>query len=460
MDAALDTMDGFRRIMAGYAVQRVRAVATAAVREAANRDTFLDRVRLRTGLEVEVIDGSEENRLTYLAVQQVLEETDLLRDGSAALVEIGGGSADISLLRSDGPVVSGTYPIGAIRIQQNLAHWHGGHEARVRLLERRIESVIDEIRREIPLNEARTFLALGGDVRFAATRIIAEPPDDERVRSISKADFLAFCDQVVARDTDELVDEFRLSMADAETLAPALLAYRRLLSETTAENVVVLEASLRMGLVLDLALQGEGRGIEEFRRQVLSSAASLGQKYSYDEPHAKNVAHLAVRLFDQLEPEHGLTRRDRLVLEVAALLHDIGLYVGIRAHHKHAQYILSVSEVFGLTREDMAVVSNVARYHRRAFPQKAHLPFMALDRETRIAVSKLAAILRVANALDADHLQKVRDVTIERGPDAWTLEVDGAGDLTLERLVTAARSDLFHEVFGRKLQFREPGDRG
>jgi exopolyphosphatase/guanosine-5'-triphosphate,3'-diphosphate pyrophosphatase len=248
-------------------------------------------------------------------------------------------------------------------------------------------------------------------------------------------------------------------MADAETLAPALLAYRRLLAETPATEVVVLEASLRMGLVLDLALQGEGRGIEEFRRQVLASAASLGQKYSYDEPHARNVAGLAVRLFDELRPEHGLAPRDRLLLEVAALLHDVGVYVGIRAHHKHSQYILSVSEVFGLTREDMAVVANVARYHRRALPTKAHLPFMALDRDTRITVSKLSALLRVANALDADHLQKVKDVRIERGPDSWYLEVDGTGDLTLERLVTLARADLFHEVFGRKLQFREPGDR-
>ena len=147
--------------------------------------------------------------------------------------------------------------------------------------------------------------------------------------------------------------------------------------------------------------------------------------------------------------------RDRLLLEVAALLHDIGIFVSLRGHHKHAQYILSVSEIFGLSRDDMAVISNVARYHRRGVPNKSHLPFMALDSEDRVLVNKLGAILRVANALDADHLQKVRDVRVVREEDQWVLEVDGGGDLTLERLAALARSDLLVEVFGRKVAFRE-----
>jgi exopolyphosphatase/guanosine-5'-triphosphate,3'-diphosphate pyrophosphatase len=167
------------------------------------------------------------------------------------------------------------------------------------------------------------------------------------------------------------------------------------------------------------------------------------------------VAQLAVRLFDELRSEHGLTDRDRLLLEVAALLHDVGIYVNLRGHHKHSQYILSVSEVFGLSRDDMALVSNVARYHRRAPPQKSHLPYMALDRDARIVVNKLASILRIANALDADHLQKVSDLKIVSEEGNWVLEVKGAGDFTMERLVVLSRSDLVTEVFGRRLRFRQ-----
>ncbi|PYT06063.1 MAG: phosphatase, partial [Acidobacteria bacterium] len=299
------------------------------------------------------------------------------------------------------------------------------------------------------------FIALGGDVRFAASRLGGLESAEGSVRFVKEPDFIAFCDQLAGEQVDGLVDRYRLPPADAETLVPALLAYRELLLATSAEEITVPDASLRAGILLDLAVGEDARRREDFNRQVLASATALGEKYRYDAAHAQNVARLAVRLFDELKAEHGLEDRDRLLLEVAALLHDVGIYINRRAHHKHSHYILSVSDIFGLSREDMGVVANVARYHRRAPPQKSHLFYMALDRETRVRVNKLAAILRVANALDADHMRKVRDVTLVRQEDDWILEVQGAGDLTMERLATLARSDLLTEVFGQKLSFRE-----
>jgi exopolyphosphatase/guanosine-5'-triphosphate,3'-diphosphate pyrophosphatase len=344
-------------------------------------------------------------------------------------------------------------------MQQSLASWRGTHEERLRLLRRHILNVVGDISREIPLKDATHFIALGGDARFAASRILGDRRAEGAVRAIAREDFLSFCDLAAQDDVEALIDRWHLTQVDAETLVPALLAFREMLVMTSAAEILVPEASLRAGLLLDLALSGEGHGIEDYSRQVLASAGALGQKYRYDEPHARNVAALSVRLFEELQAEHGLAPRDRLLLEVAALLHDVGMYVGIRGHHKHSHYILSVSDLFGLSREDMAVVANVARYHRRSVPQKSHVPFMVLDRETRLKVNKLAAILRVANALDADHLQKVREVRVAKGEDSWSLEVEGVGDLTLERLATAALSDLFQEVFGRKLLFLAIGPR-
>jgi exopolyphosphatase/guanosine-5'-triphosphate,3'-diphosphate pyrophosphatase len=276
---------------------------------------------------------------------------------------------------------------------------------------------------------------------------------------VPKKAFLAFCDEVVADDVDQIVDKYHLPQAEAETLVPALLAYRELLLETVAETVVVPDVSLRAGLLLDIARSEEGGGIEDFSKQVLASAEALGEKYRYDATHGRHVAFLATRLFDDLKAEHGLTARDRLLLEVAALLHDVGIYVSLRGHHKHTQYLLSVSEIFGLSRDDMVLVSNVARYHRRATPQKSHLPYMALDRDARVVVNKLAAILRTANALDADHLQKVKDVHVVSEEGAWVLEVEGAGDLTMERLASLSRSDYLTDVFGQRVTFREAAAR-
>jgi exopolyphosphatase/guanosine-5'-triphosphate,3'-diphosphate pyrophosphatase len=221
--------------------------------------------------------------------------------------------------------------------------------------------------------------------------------------------------------------------------------------------VTVPDASLRLGLLLDLAREGDGQGLEDLRRQVLASATALGEKYRFDAPHARKVADIAIRLFDQLRAEHGLSDRHRMLLEVAALLHDIGNYVNMRGHHKHTWYLLSVSDIFGLSQDDMGIVANVARYHRRACPSKSHLPYMALDREARIDVNKLSAIVRLANALDADHLQKVKDVRLLTEEGDWVLEVDGAGDLTMERMAALARADYLTEVFGRKVTFRERG---
>jgi len=455
IDATLRALEGFRRIMDTYGVVRYRAIATSAVREAANRDAFVDRVRLRTGIEIEIVDGSEENRLTYVAVREALRGHAVLTTGNTILVEVGGGSADISFLRDGEPVFSGTYALGGIRLRQSLASWHGSHVQRMGLLRRHIHNVVEDIRREMPLAEAEHFVALGGDVRFAAGRTDGEEDAPGPVRVVPSETFKALCDQIASSDVDQLVEAEHLALADAETLVPALLVYRELLVETAAQAVTVPEASLRGGLLLDFVRSAEGHGIEDFSRQVLASAEALGEKYRYDFRHAHNVAHLAVRLFDEMQSEHGMLPRHRLLLEVAALLHDIGNFVSLRAHHKHTQYLLSASEIFGLSTDDMAMISNVARYHRRAMPQKSHLVYMALDRDERVAVNKMAALLRLANALDADHLQKIHDVRVLSEEGTWVLEIDGGGDLTIERLVALSRAELFTEVFGRRVVLRE-----
>lgn len=454
VEAGLKAMEGFRRLMDGHGVARYRAVATSAVREAQNADAFIDRIRLRTGVDVEVIDGSEENRLTFMAVRERLKDHPTLVDGECLIVDVGGGSADISFVRRGQPIHAGTYPLGSIRMRQGLADWHGSQEQGVRLMRRHIHNVVDDIRREMPLREAHHFIALGDDARFAAERVLGSA---EGLPVMPREPFVALCDQIAGLDDEQLLETYHLQQADAETLVPALLAYRELLLETSAQEVTVPGASLAEGVLLELS-QGEaaaGAGLEDFSRQVLASAAALGEKYRWDGAHGRHVAQLASRLFDQLCAEHGLGNRERLLLEVAALLHDVGIYANLRGHHKHSQYILSVSDIFGLGREDMCVVGNVARYHRRALPQKSHLPYMALDREARVLVNKLSAILRLANALDADHLQKVKDVTLTMEDDGWVIDVEGAGDLTMERLASMARADLLIEVFGRRLTFRE-----
>lgn len=450
-DAAVTALDGFRRLIDGYGVTRVHAVATSAVREARNRDAFLDRLKARTGFAFDVINEAEESRLAFLAVRHSARGEPTFEGECTLLAEVGGGSTSLTLLRHGEPTQSGVYALGAIRLRQQLQLWKHPHSLQVVLLKRQIANVVDEIRLELPLPRITNVIAMGGDVRFAASQL-----QDGEGGPIPREAFLSFCAEIESLDEDQLVDRFRLNAGEAETLVPALLVYGTILSETSAECLVVSDASLRLGVLIEAA--GGGRlNAGEFEGQVLASAEAVGQKYRFDAAHGRHVAHLSARLFDELRDEHGLSRRERLLLQVSALLHDIGIYIGLRSHHKHSQYILSASQIFGLSDEETAIVANVARYHRRGMPQQSHVPYMALDRQDRLIVDKLAALLRVANALDAEHLQKVQDVRLVSRQGSWLFEYDAAGDATMEQMAAAARADLLVETFGRQVSIRPVG---
>ena len=448
VDAALEALDGFRQIMDGYGVVNIRAVATSAVREARNADMFLDRVQGRTDIRFEIINEAEESRLAYLAVRDALRRHPAFRAARTLLIEVGGGSTSLSALRRGQPTRSGVYPLGSVRLRQQLDLRRHTPELQVALLNRYIANVVEEIRVEIPLDRVTHVIAIGGDVRFVAAQL-SDGDSDGQVPEIGRQRFLDFCSEIERLDEDSLVDRFRLSADHLETLLPALLVYRRLVSETAARSVIVSRASLRAGVLIDVAEPKSRLSAEDFAHQVLASADTLGHRYRFDREHGHHVAMLAVRLFDQLRDEHGLGERERLLLQVAALLHDVGMYISLRAHHKHSQYILSASQIFGLSDDETAIVSNIVRYHRRGLPQDSHLPFIALDRTDRLTVNKLAAILRLVNALDAEHAQKVRDARLVRNATTWTLELESEGDLTMEQQAATARADMFAQVYGR-----------
>jgi exopolyphosphatase/guanosine-5'-triphosphate,3'-diphosphate pyrophosphatase len=452
--ATAEALRDFKKIMETYGVVRYRAVATSALREASNRDTVLDRLLMSTGLDVDVIDGSEENRLTYTAVLESLRGGPDLSQGQTLLVEAGGGSADVTML-SDGELVqSGTFPLGSIRLRAGVGHAAGSHAEEIRLLKAQIANIVTTVRRTLTIQDAVNYVAVGGDIRLAA-RIAAGGASGQGAFVLPRERFAEFVDSVSKLTVDKLVRQYALSYLDAETLVPALLTYLQLLKETRAQSVIVSDASIRLGVLLDLIPTKDKDRLGNLRHQVLSAARSLGRKYQHDEGHAERVRRLAELLFESLKAEHRMTETHRLYLQVASLLHDIGMFIGSRSHHKHSHYLISESDLFGLRRRELAIIANIARYHRRALPQQSHAPFVALDRDERMIVSKLGAILRVANALDKEHREKLANLRVVVEGDQLVLLAGNLSDLTMERLALASRSDFFAQVFGRKIVLRE-----
>jgi exopolyphosphatase/guanosine-5'-triphosphate,3'-diphosphate pyrophosphatase len=263
--------------------------------------------------------------------------------------------------------------------------------------------------------------------------------------------FIEFVDRIKGYSIEECVQKLRIPFAEAEGIIPGLLTYKLFLEKTAATELIVPNASIREGMLINLSQGVDPNLQEEFYSQVIASAINLGKKYRFDENHSRHVTALALNLFDALLTMHGMDRRARLLLEVAGLLHDVGMFIRSSGHHKHSQYILANSEIFGLHQEDLDVISNVVRYHRKAPPNATHIAFIALQREDRILVLKLAAILRVADALDRGHAQRIKDIKVEQREDAILITVMGSHDLTLERLGLEEKSDMFQDVFGYKV---------
>ncbi|MBN2580751.1 MAG: Ppx/GppA family phosphatase [Pirellulales bacterium] len=453
MRAGLRVLRDFRQVVELYQARRIRAVATSAVREASNADIFLDRIFLSTGFHVEVIDTSEECRLTVSAVRQALGPR-LGGDHRRTLIaDVGGGSTLLTLLENGEIAASQSLRLGSIRLQEMFSTSEESPRRSADLLRQHISTALDNLQMPVPLAEIETFVAVGGDARFAG-RAIGQPAESADLAIIQSADFDGFVDRCERYTPEELSKRHGLPFAETETLNPALLVLQILLHALQADDMLVSQASMRDGLLLELAREVTGQEDEDLLQGIIHSATSIAEKYRVDMNHARNVTEVAIRLFDLLQADHALSKRHRLLLRVAGLLHEVGRYVSNRAHHKHSEYLIGNAEIFGLNRNEINLIAQIARYHRRSIPRAQHPNFTALRREERVVVGKLSALLRVADALIRGHHRRVQEIRLERRGDELLLALPGSNRLLEERAL-AAKGDLFEEIFGLKIRLEE-----
>jgi exopolyphosphatase/guanosine-5'-triphosphate,3'-diphosphate pyrophosphatase len=451
MREAVVILKSFRELLEGWKIEpdAVRVIATAAIREAKNRDTFLDRVQIRTGFRIDVVEGIEENHLTYIAVQHAINDLrPQFARSSAMILEVGGGTTEIMMLQRGRMVAAHSLRIGTVRVEQQLQTPHGiGTNDRVEeYLRENIRVNREVLNTELRLDRIRYFVAVGGDARIAAERVGTK--EGEHFSVIERERFEAFLRELQRRSVDECVRELNLTYTEAEGLLPALLTYRLFMEATAAEQLIVPDVSIREGVLISFAVGPRAAMRREFAEQVVNSALGLGRKFHFDESHGTHVAKLAVSLFDQFGNEHGMDEHARLLLEVAGIIHDIGNFIRASGHHKHGQYIVENSEIFGLSRSDIRVLANVVRYHRGGNPNSAHTAYVSLRREQRMLVLKLAGLLRVADALDRGHVQRIRGFTLERRDEDMVLQCDYSGDISIEQYGLRQKGRMFEEVFG------------
>jgi len=208
---------------------------------------------------------------------------------------------------------------------------------------------------------------------------------------------------------------------------------------------------LKDGVLWDMVYSSQETARISPREQVWTSALRLGEKYHFDAEHAKVVAEHASSLFDQSHDLHNLDAESKLLLEVAALLHDIGHFINSVDHNKHGYYILKASPLVGLSETKQNVIANIIQYHSKLTPSFQDDGFRSLPPRDRVVVTELSALMRLADGLDVSHTGRVRAIQLEQQKNTWRLKLQGNGDLMLERWALEKRQRLFQDVFGVKL---------
>jgi len=442
----ISVLGDFRRVLEPYDVQQVRAVATSALREASNREVVLDQLHLRHGFDVEVIGSAFEKHLLFLGVREELGDAFDLSGGCPLIVEVGGGSTELTLLRQGAIAASETLPLGSLRLREMVPDSAGSPAEVLRLRRRHVRQAVTRVAQSLPLDEVDLVVAVGGEVRTVAE--LEQPDRPAGPRVIDADELTTFVRKVRGRSPDRIARKLGMTWPKAESFVPALLVYDYLLRCTSAQRVVVPMANVRTGILRQLAAEAAGQGQGELGRLAATSALQLGRRFQFDEQHAQQVTRLCLSLFDQLQDLHGLEGRARLLLECAAILHDIGTFIHHKDHDRHGEYLLQASEIFGLGRREHAVLATIVRHHRQGFPSSDDPGFGGLSREERLLTLRLVGLLRIGDVLDRRAQAAVETVRVERSAKRLRLVVEPAVDLYYERAVFPEKAALFEDIFG------------
>lgn len=445
-DELCRTLKEFAGIMNAYKVEAYRAYGTSAIRETENSTILLDQIAQRTGIRVEVLSNSEQRFLDYKSIASRGESFRQIIEEKTAIVDIGGGSIQLSLFENDTLVSTQNLRLGVLRIQELLHHANTGST--------KMEELIDEIAsaqlntyKKLHLKDHKIQNIIVVDDYISPWAVKKAGKDGARFIT-GVGEFERLLSMLHNKSTMEISGITGIMEEKVPLMLISAVLIRRIALLMGADGIWVPGVTLCDGIAYEYAekikmFQGE----HDFEEDIIACAMNISQRYMGSRKRAENMENITTAIFDSMKKIHGLGKRERLYLRIATILHDCGKYVSMENIGENSYNIIMFTEIIGLSHLEREIVANVVRFNHGRFRYYGVTSDTALDRESYLVVAKLTAILRLANSLDRSHKQKLKGLKAVLQDNQLVLHVETQEDITLEACFFEKRAEFFKEVF-------------
>lgn len=452
----IQTLKRFKLICDSFNAQ-VRAVATSATREALNKSEFIDRAYETTGIKIEVVSGFEEARLIYLGVLQALSvfKTKIL------LIDIGGGSTEFLIGEKGNVNYANSIKIGAVRLTEKFFPDGKFKKSNIEDAKMYVKSIINPVIRDLKELDYKNVIGTSGTITNIGMIINAEENNnlDEQFNFNNFSYNKELLNKAVKRITRcEKISEIKeirgLDPDRIDIITSGAIILEQIFSELNLDNITLSNFALREGIILDTIDKEHSTLLKEDLSNIrYRSIINLAENCRYDKEHSEQVLMLSLKIFGQISEDFKLSEKDEEYLEAAALLHDVGHSLSHAQHHRHSYYLIRNCELLGFNDEEIEIIANIARYHRKSHPKIKHDNYNKLSSKNKERVKRLAAILRIADGLDRSHSSKIKDIKIEKINSSYNfiLYTENEHPPELEIWGANMRKELFEEVFQKKV---------
>ncbi len=447
----------YRDIMKEYGVSGFRACAKSAFREAGNMYLALDHIYRATGIKIDVLSNSEQRFLGYKSIASRGEEFEKFIEKGTAIVDVGGGSIQISLFDKDSLVTTQNILLGSLRVRERLAAFEKETIHYDRLVEQLIHRDIANFKRMYLKNRKIENIILVGDY---FTNLIFQNRSDLN-KTESRETFMKWYDHVVSGSPKDIAEELGISSEMSTVLLPMAVLYRTLIDELQVETIWLPGIQLTDGIAYDY---GEKKKIirsnHNFEQDILKAAKNMARRYAGNKAHNEAIVAAANEIFGTVKKIAGLDPRANLLLSVACCLHDCGKYISLVDVAECSYNIIMATEIIGLSEKERRIIANVVRYSTTEIPDYQELrKTELLGEDDYMQVAQLAAILRIAISLDRSMLQKMEKLTAVKKDRELILTVSTGEDFTLEKGIFMENADFFEEIFNIRPVLRMKGGR-